>query len=254
MADIETTLEKDALRDIVPESNVDVKDADEAFQIVKNEHSRVTLNPQEERHLLWKIDLHLMPLLMAQQFLDKTTLSYSSIMGIQAQDHLVGQDYSWPGTIFYFGYLFWEYPANLLMQRLPLAKYTAANVIIWGAVLTCMAAAKDSDGLMVVRFFLGVFKASVTPGFVLSTSQWMVSLSEIVFVLTGLVTALFGVLLLMFMPDSPITARFLTHREKEMAIERIRVNNQGVGNRYFKSYQFREALTDIKASFVSIIP
>lgn len=29
-----------------------------------------------------------------------------------------------------------------------------------------------------------------------------------------------------------------------MAVERIRKNNQGVGNRHWKAYQFKEALTD----------
>lgn len=29
-----------------------------------------------------------------------------------------------------------------------------------------------------------------------------------------------------------------------MAVERIRVNQQGVGNKHFKFYQFKEALTD----------
>ncbi len=53
----------------------------------------------------------------------------------QADLNLVGQDYSWIGSMFYFGYLFWEYPTNRLLQRLPLGKYSAFNVIMWGRVL-----------------------------------------------------------------------------------------------------------------------
>jgi hypothetical protein len=83
--------------------------------------------------------------------------------------------------MFYFGYLFWEYPTNRLLQKLPLAKYSAFNVIMWGLTLCCMAAVTDFAGAMTVRFFLGVFEAAVSPGFALFTSQWVswISLSMV---------------------------------------------------------------------------
>ncbi|GAW25287.1 putative MFS allantoate transporter [Rosellinia necatrix] len=46
------------------------------------------------------------------------------------------------------------------------------------------------------------------------------------------------------MPDSQLNARFLTEHERLMAVERIRINQQGVGNKHFKWYQCKEALTD----------
>lgn len=44
------------------------------------------LTPAEEKSLVWKIDRHLMPLMFCSymlQFLDKTTLGYSAVMGIR---------------------------------------------------------------------------------------------------------------------------------------------------------------------------
>lgn len=49
------------------------------------------------------------------------------------------------------GYLAGSYPMNLLQQKLPLAKFTALNIVIWGAIVCCMAVGKDFAGLMVVR-------------------------------------------------------------------------------------------------------
>lgn len=69
------------------------------------------------------------------------------------------------------GYLGWEYPTNRLLQRLPLAKYSSLNIIMWGTVLACLAGVKNFAGAVAVRFFLGVFEAAVTPGFALFTSQ-----------------------------------------------------------------------------------
>jgi len=40
---------------------------------------------------------------------------------------------------------------TLLQQRLPLAKFTAANIIIWGVVVTLMSIGKNFTGLMIIR-------------------------------------------------------------------------------------------------------
>jgi hypothetical protein len=43
-------------------------------------------------------------------YLDKTTLSYASIMGLQTDIGLHGTNYQWLGSMFYIGYIAWEYP------------------------------------------------------------------------------------------------------------------------------------------------
>lgn len=45
-------------------------------------------------------------------------------------------------------------------------------------------------------------------------------------------------------PDNQLNCRWLTKEERVLAIERIRINNQGVGNKHFKFYQLKEALLD----------
>lgn len=220
----------------------------------------------------------------ALNYLDKTTLSYASIMGLQTDIGLHSTNYQWLGSMFYIGYIAWEYPTNRLLQRLPLAKWSSFNIIMWGLTLCCMAAVKNFAGAVAVRFFLGVFEAAVTPGFALFTSQWYTKEEQgartgiwfsfngvaqivggavaygisvgvkkhgadiapwkIVFLAIGLVTASVGVVFLFFMPDNQLNARFLSPAEKLMAVERIRRNQQGVGNKHFKMYQMKEALTD----------
>jgi ACS family allantoate permease-like MFS transporter len=286
--------------------HVDRDDADEAFKIIQAGEV-ITLTPADEKRLLRKIDLHIMPMLClvyGLNYLDKTSISYASIMGFKVTQppfpksekqgnlhnnkqedlSLQGQDYSWIGSMFYFGYLAFEWPTNRLLQRLPLAKWSAFNVIMWGLVLCCLAACNSFSSAMAVRFFLGLFEAAVSPGFALFTSQWYTVREQgfrtgfwfsfngwgqivggaiaygiatgtngrplaikgwqLLFLVIGLFTAAVGVLFLWIMPDSQLNARFLTERERLMAVERIRINQQGVGNKHFKWYQFREALTD----------
>jgi len=98
------------------------------------------------------------------QSIDKTTLSYAAVFNLREDTNLVGTQFSWLGSLFYLGYLFWEYPTSLLLQRFPVAKFMSATVIIWGIVLMCHAAAHDFPGLAAARTFLGVFEASINPG------------------------------------------------------------------------------------------
>jgi ACS family allantoate permease-like MFS transporter len=65
-------------------------------------------------------------------YLDKTTLSYASVMGLRLPPsadklhsgiNLKGDHYQWLGSMFYFGYIAFEYPTTRLLQALPLGKY-----------------------------------------------------------------------------------------------------------------------------------
>ena len=67
---------------------------------------------------------------------------------------------------------------------------------------------------------------------------------KIVFLFTGLLTVTLGFIFLWTIPDNQLNCRWLTKEEQILAIERIRMNGQGVGNKHFKMYQLTEALGD----------
>lgn len=110
--------------------------------------------------------------LFAQQYVDKTTLSYAAIFGIKDSLHLKGTEYSWLSSIFYFGWLVWAIPSNLIMQRLPPAYYLSFNIFMWGALLMCEAASKNFATLSVLRILSGAFEAIADPAFMLIVSTY----------------------------------------------------------------------------------
>jgi MFS transporter, ACS family, allantoate permease len=268
--------------------HADKNDGDEALKaFVGHEGERIVIDEATNKRLLRTIDRNLMPflcLIYGLQYLDKTTLSYASVMGLKTDLNLVKDNYQWLGSVFYFGYLFWEWPTNRLLQYFPLAKYTSFNIIIWGGVLCCLAATENFAGAVAVRFLLGLFESAVTPGFAYFTSQWYTKQEQgfrtgiwfsfngfaqifggllaygiargvaihgsaiapwkIVFLVTGLLTSAMGVLFLFLMPDNQMNARFLSKEDRILAIERIRINQQGVGNKHWKAYQVKECLLD----------
>ena len=92
-----------------------LQDADEALSFLENHPrssevaeagSALLEDPAQLKKLVKKIDLTIAPLLAAVyflQFLDKTTLSYTAVMGIRTDTHLRGQDYSDLSMLFYIG-------------------------------------------------------------------------------------------------------------------------------------------------------
>ena len=249
-----------------------LQDADEALQVVRDsgDAEEIAIDEELKTRLLRKIDLHIMPIMCVVyglNYLDKTTLSYASIMGLETDLNLTKSNYQWLGSIFYFGYLGFEYPTSRLLQRLPLAKYSAINIILWGLTLSCTAATSNFAGIASVRLILGMFEAAVTPGFVLFTSQWYTKKEQgfrtdiwfsfngfsqvfgslvaygvargtfgrsvalagwkIIFLVWGLVTMVAGIIFLLLMPDSLLKARFLRDSERRLVIERTRHNQQG---------------------------
>ena len=108
---------------------VDVDDAniDPAFRATGG--TTIEISAEASARVLKKIDRHMLPLMCwiyLVQFADKSSLNYSSLMGIKADTHLTGYQYSWLGSIFYAGYIFWEYANS--PSRLPIV--TKLSLII----------------------------------------------------------------------------------------------------------------------------
>lgn len=126
--------------------------------VLERTREELNVSPEDDVRVRRRVDWILLPYLMTVyglQFLDKTAMTYASVMGFREDNALTLAQYSWLSSIFYLGYIVGAYPMVLLQQRLPLAVLTGANITIWGGVLCFMAVAKGFAGLMVVRFFLG---------------------------------------------------------------------------------------------------
>ena len=179
-----------------------LEDADEALVFLENHPtslevaeagSAILEDPVQLKRLVRKIDFTIAPLLAAVyflQFLDKTTLSYTAVMGIRTDTHLKGQDYSDLSMLFYIGmqrpsasvsalrphkdrqsgqnsllinfagFLVAEFPTQYLAQHLSrLGLYLGINIMIWGLILGFHASCTTFAGLAVARTLLGVFES-----------------------------------------------------------------------------------------------
>ncbi|KLU91081.1 hypothetical protein MAPG_09604 [Magnaporthiopsis poae ATCC 64411] len=132
-------------------------------------------SPVDRRRLYRKIDWHVMPLMFLcflLQFLDKVSLNYSNVMGLQRDLGMGGQDFSWLATSFFVAFVAAEMPQAYLLQRFPVSRVLGCNVALWGLLLCCSAAARSFRGLLAVRILLGAAESCISPALVLVTSTW----------------------------------------------------------------------------------
>ncbi|KAF2128220.1 MFS allantoate transporter-like protein [Dothidotthia symphoricarpi CBS 119687] len=241
---------------------------------------------EEERAVLKRIDYRVLPLLLGAYFfqqLDKSSLSYVSIFGLQKDAGLVGRQYSWLGSILYLAQLVMQPLAAFLLVKLPTGKVIAGAIFLWGSSLAMMAACTDFRSLLGLRFVLGTFEAMIAPACVATTSMWwrrseqtlrtaywnamngvtyivgslftyglghissdVMHKYQIIFLFCGLLTVVYSLVVLVLMPDSPMKAKYLTEREKIIAIERLRANQMGIQSGHWRWDQVWETFYDFK--------
>ncbi|EXL68421.1 hypothetical protein FOPG_15506 [Fusarium oxysporum f. sp. conglutinans race 2 54008] len=246
----------------------------------------IVYSSREDARVRWKLDLILLPLMACTyvlNYMDKVALSEASIFGIKEDLNLVGQQYSWSSSIFYLGYLVWQYPSSLLMQKLPIGRYFGVMIFLWGLTACTTAFTKDFATLCVNRVFLGVFESCMSPILTILISQywtreeqplrtslwWSASavgafmadaityglsgkdhsgskyaVWQVIYLVFGPMTMFWGVVVFFGVPASPLTAWFFSKRERDIATDRVLKNHTGIKNTEYKWNQVRECLMD----------
>lgn len=219
------------------------------------------------------------------QFLDKNILSYASIMGFP----VTGIWYNDVAQAFYMGFLIWMFPTQYIGQKVPIAKYLGINIIGWGCLVMLHPLCKNFSGFYALRFFLGMLEACVSPTLILIVSMWykqnerasrigwfyagnlLTSLVggavaygvtfykgslapwKMLYLILGALAVLNGFIVFFLLPDTPITAKFLTEEERIAALERVRLDQAGTHNKQIKKYQIVETFKDIRTWIMFLI-
>lgn len=154
--------------------------------------------------------------------------------------------------------------------------------IIWGVILACHGATSSFVQLATLRTLLGIMESAVSPGFSLVTGIWYrrsehpmrhgiwfvgnatsglfggliaygmehihskYSPWRYLFILFGCITILWGIVLLLFLPDSPLKARWLSPSERILANNRPQTTTKSFKTDVWKWDQAFEAVRDPK--------
>ncbi|KAJ6051394.1 vitamin H transporter [Penicillium canescens] len=135
----------------------------------------VSFTTEEERALVRKIDLTLLPTIWVMyllSYLDRTNIGNAKISGMELDLNLTSNQYSIALVVFFVGYVVFEVPSNLALGKSRPSIFLPSIMILWG-ILTCvMAVVKSFTHLVVLRVILGCVEAGFAPGVILLLSSW----------------------------------------------------------------------------------
>ncbi|PVI03514.1 hypothetical protein DM02DRAFT_640542 [Periconia macrospinosa] len=217
---------------------------------------------EEEKRVLKTLDRRLvlfMALLYCLSFLDRSNIGNARIAGLAKDLDLTSVQYEWLLWAFYITYIAFEWMA-LMYRLVPPHIYISICILSWGIIASLQAVATRFEFLLLLRLCLGVGEAAFGPGvpFYLSfffrrdelafrtglfisasplsasfagTLAWLItkigqngpiSPWRLLFLIEGFPSVLVAVWAWDFVPDSPGKAKWLTPRQQQVAVLRLR--------------------------------
>ncbi|KAI1384981.1 MFS general substrate transporter [Hypoxylon trugodes] len=211
----------------------------------------------------------MLAILYLLSFLDRGNIGNAKIEGLQEDLGMSPDEYNWCLTAFFFTYAAFEVPSNLLLKRLRPSRWIPLIMVAWGSVMTLMGLVKSFQGLLVARLFLGVTEAGLYPGCAYYLTMWycrheiqfrqamFFSAASIagafsgllafaiakmdgignlegwrwIFILEGLATVVAALIAFFVLYDFPETATFLTEKEREFVVFRLKYQGQIQGEK-----------------------
>ncbi|KAJ7574135.1 major facilitator superfamily domain-containing protein [Mycena floridula] len=220
----------------------------------------ISSGPLDSDRYWWKLDIQLLPITITMFFfsvLDRSNVANAVVAGLLQSLHLSSYDYSLALTITFIPYILIEIPSGLMMKRYGAPYLLCAMIALGGLITTVQGFITDKRGLIVCRFFIGLFEGGVQPGAVFYLAsfypryklQWRVGVSMAcigitgifasliaaaiqenmdgsggrtawswIFILEGAASIFCGLVLFFVVPRSPQHARFLSREEKEQLV------------------------------------
>ncbi len=107
----------------------------------------------------------------AVNFLDRVNIGFAALH-MNKDLGLSPSVFGFGAGIFFLGYIAFEIPSNLALQRFGARIWIARIMISWGIIACAMALVRSETGFYVMRFLLGVAEAGFFPGIILYLTYW----------------------------------------------------------------------------------
>jgi ACS family phthalate transporter-like MFS transporter len=127
-----------------------------------------------ERALYRKVILRIIPFIFicyVLNYIDRVNVSFAKLQ-FQSDLHLTDATYGLGVGLFYIGYILFEVPSNLMLQRMG-ARATIARIMgLWGVISMGMALVTSPAQFYIARIALGAAEAGFFPGIILYLTYW----------------------------------------------------------------------------------
>lgn len=214
------------------------------------------LAARASRKVAWRL-IPLLGLLYFFSFLDRVNVGFAALT-MNADIGLSAAAYGLGSGIFFVGYVLFEVPSNVLLERFGARRWIARIMISWGLLSAAMMFTQGPVSFAVLRFLLGIAEAGFFPGIIYYLTCWFparqrariialflvaLPLSSVIgaplstwllgfegmglrgwqwmFLLEGIPTVLLGFVVLKLLTDRPQDATWLTVAEKDAIIRSL---------------------------------
>ncbi len=218
-------------------------------------------NGNIRRKVAWRI-LPFVFALYIIAYLDRANVAYAK-MTMMADRGFSEAVFGFGAGIFFVGYLLFEIPGALIVERRSARRWMARILITWGLCAVLVGFVKTASQFYAARFLLGLAEGGFFPGIIVYLTHWFcardraralagfiiaipVSLSlgapisalilrldwfgfagwRWVFILEGLPAILFGVITLLYLTDHPREAAWLEPEERKWIIAELEAEKQ----------------------------
>jgi MFS family permease len=130
---------------------------------------------EEERKLVRKIDLYLLPAIWGMYLLSymvRTIMGNAEQAGMKEALELDSNKYSVSLVVFFIGYVLCGIPSNMILSRVRPSIFLPTIMFLWGGVTVAMGWMPNYQTLVGLRVLVGVLEAGFAPGVLLILSSW----------------------------------------------------------------------------------
>jgi ACS family tartrate transporter-like MFS transporter len=209
-------------------------------------------------------------------FLDRVNVSYAALE-MTHDLSFSNRVFGFGSGIFFVGYLLFEIPGCLIVERWSARKWFARIMVTWGLITVLMAFIRTPTHFYLVRVLLGAAEAGFFPGVLVYLTHWFrsedrakagamfmiaIPVANIVgsplggwllgvhwfglegwrwlFIVEGIPAIVFGVITVFYLTDLPHEARWLAPQEREWITAEL--ERERLEKRAARSYRVWEAL------------
>jgi ACS family tartrate transporter-like MFS transporter len=200
----------------------------------------------------WRL-IPFMVLLYVVNYLDRVNVGFAALT-MNKDLGFSPAIYGFGAGLFFVGYLLFQVPTSIVLERVGVRRSIFCILTIWGAISAATALVRGPASFYAARFFLGAAEAGFFPVMMLYLSSWFprsyrtrftatfmaaIPLSSVIggpisglilgmqglaglagwqwlFLVEGLPAVILGFAVLRFLPDNPARVSWLTAEEKEM--------------------------------------
>jgi ACS family tartrate transporter-like MFS transporter len=133
-------------------------------------NSAKELGLRARRHVAWRL-LPFVFLLYLIAYIDRVNVSFANLR-MSADLGFSDGVYGLGVGVFYIGYVLFEIPGAVIVERWSARKWIARIMVSWGLVSVATGFVHTAGQFYVIRFLLGVAEASFFPGMIVYLTHW----------------------------------------------------------------------------------